>query len=581
MALAQEFLDDQRHQTWSLGDRGAIAVVSSEATEGNVPLLRREAEGNLLVVTGVPIALTGDLDNRLEQIVDSNYEDAGRLLSELEGVFAGVFWDQSAGKLVVVTDILGMQPLYMARPEDALLLSTEVKGLAASGLVDIEPEPASWGSLLMFGHSLENNTSLKNAKLVDAGAVTVFCPMTRQIKKREYWRWPQLQPQLRFEDIDIAGIVDILEREIKAYLVHQQPGTVLMSGGLDNRLILGLLDKMGIKVSGIVLNHEDEHFGIDGVYAAKVARRLGVPLERYPNDENYFSSSHYFDYLEMNEAATTSLYVFISQVSRFLHTSQKAFWEGVFPGAVLTQLADRMDIYLSLKTNLVDENVWKAVNSVFAGELAGQVRASFEEQHEKEMRRYDRENDGGFGKLEFTTREPTRHRYGPNPFKVFANRLLPFTPGSSKAFWDTAAAIPQVHKVDFKLYRAIYESCLPEMLDVPFCSGGHLLPGTRFSLWHSVLSRTEKLRNRRSFRRLTNKIFPKSAFNPSRFIKMVISQINPEHHNLNAEGVRRIQKSVDAGTQNQFYEVSLLFYWQVWRWIMEGKIRQVREEMRV
>ena len=67
-----------------------------------------------------------------------------------------------------------------------------------------------------------------------------------------------------------------------------------------------------------------------------------------------------------------------------------------------------------------------------------------------------------------------RNRMGHNPLKVYANDVLCFTPGLTREFWTTAAAIPYSEKWDFNLYFRLFREQFPEALRTPFCSAGRL-----------------------------------------------------------------------------------------------------------
>jgi len=55
---------------------------------------------------------------------------------------------------------------------------------------------------------------------------------------------------------------------------------------------------------------------------------------------------------------------------------------------------------------------------------------------------------------------------------VYANLVLPFTVGLTKAFWEVAAEIPSRLKAWYRLYLRIYERHFPRVLAVPWYSGG-------------------------------------------------------------------------------------------------------------
>src|SRR5258705_249408 len=90
-----------------------------------------EHRGNRLLISGVPTAPAGSLASVLRGVVASDYKHAAGALQSLDGVFAAVFWDALHRRLVVVTDALGVQPLYMLRAGKSLLLADAAR---AAGL---------------------------------------------------------------------------------------------------------------------------------------------------------------------------------------------------------------------------------------------------------------------------------------------------------------------------------------------------------------------------------------------------------------------------------------------------------------
>ena len=90
-------------------------ITTATGTTGNICLYRTGSTQNILIIAGLPIIINGNLEQKLNQIVELDYQNAAEALTEFDGAFAALYWDQIAGKLIIVTDILGMQPLYRAR----------------------------------------------------------------------------------------------------------------------------------------------------------------------------------------------------------------------------------------------------------------------------------------------------------------------------------------------------------------------------------------------------------------------------------------------------------------------------------
>ena len=579
MANAQKKGQLNKHEILHLDSTNKIASITTQQTNIAVKLKRKSATNNLLIISGLPITTTENLDQKLEQIVNSNYQNAAKNLTQLDGAFAALYWDNSAHKLVVVTDILGMQPLYISRSSGLLLLASEIQSIAASGLISLDINPAAWGAFATFGHSLANHTFLKNVQRVPPGSILIYDPIQDKLETKTYWQWPQPQPEIRLEDVDTTHLLELLEQNIKAYLVYHQPGTILLSGGFDSRLLLALLNKIGIKPEAVILAHEDEFFGADGIYATKIAKKLGISFQQIKSDSSFFSSTKYLDYLMMNEMTTKSLFLFISQVMQHLKPEMKIVWEGCYPGAILVPVGKQPSggfrEYLATLPMSTTSPLWRGIKSIFAPALAQQMYDGFLEILEAEKSQYT--NDG-FGVSQFIVRNRTRNRIATNPLQVYANIVPTFTPGLTKDFWSIAASLPFEVKTNFRLYRQIFQQHFPEMLTVPFVSGGKLIPSQYFSLTHELLTKADniqsvlsQLKAGRGLLKILGISRNYQFFQPCKFLGSVIAKVNPEHPELNSEQVSQIKALNETNPTRYSPERELLFYWQVWRWIIDGE----------
>jgi asparagine synthetase B (glutamine-hydrolysing) len=226
----------------------------------NIPLFRETPGGNWLLVTGVPIVGQENLDTTLQKVVTGDYKSAYRTLAALDGAFAAVFWDNSNQKMLVVTDFLGMQPLYMFRRENICLMATDVKGITASGLLDIKMDPAGWGSFLSFGHLIGDLSLVEGIRRTKPASIYNIDGLTGSVEQTTYWHWPAAKPEMGLEDIDVASLVQMLRQDTMAYTQHTDQGTVLLSGGFDSRILLALLCEVGFSPDTLTVAHQDELF---------------------------------------------------------------------------------------------------------------------------------------------------------------------------------------------------------------------------------------------------------------------------------------------------------------------------------
>jgi hypothetical protein len=565
-AIVQQMLAAQRARpeqlpgvcSWTGGSLGWLA----RADEPRQSLLRQAANGSAMIVTGVPISMGTPLESALGDILaDDRPEDR---LTQLDGAFAAVLWDNRRRRLIVVTDFLGLQPLYVAEDCGRLLLASELKGIAVA-LRNVAMDAEGWGAFAGMGHFLGDSTSIEGVRRVPAASMMAWDGDGRKVEDRQYWRWPETVSD---EPADTGAIVDVLQREVREYARFHAPGTVLLSGGFDSRLILCLLRRLGYAPMALSASHPGERLDADGRYAREIAAKLGVECRFVTPEPEFYSSEPYRQYLAMNEVANPSLGLFIARVAGALNPEMGAVWEGVAPGYTLAfpripraTLAD----YVRHRCQPGDSTVFAAARMVFR---RGEAMRELYELRLAEAVAATPATDPGL--LQFEARHQMRNRMGHNPLKVYANDLPCFTPGVSREFWSLASRIPYGQKWDFRLYFRIFREHFPEALRTPFCSAGEL--------W------SDRLRLDPHYH--AAKLFPPPgaqtaarvlrrfgiAGRPPAIVRRAMQEIDGDLPDLNAEAVARLQREGPRDTAGRS-AMTLLFYWHTWRQIMEGRAR--------
>jgi glutamine amidotransferase-like protein/asparagine synthase len=570
MAQAQSLYESQTYQLFEVR-HGALAHITASERFSAVPLFRQGPQGNLLIISGVPIDMHGPIEQTLRTVSAGDYHEATRALPALDGAFAGVFWDNQHQKLVVVTDFLGMQPLYCIRRGGLFLLATELKGLGASGLVGLDLDPAGWGAFLSLGHFIGAHTSVMAVRRVEPGSILVYDPFDDSLVTTSYWHWPAPKAGPNLDEWDTGPLVDVLRQNIHCYTDHNPRGTLLLSGGFDSRLILALLNQSHICPRTLTVRHRRDRLDADVRFAVRIAKRLHADHELVTPPRSHYSSAAYLDYLIMNEVATPSLGLSIAQVSAYIKPDMQAVWEGVFPGYTLVpphQPSGGFEAYLRRECLWWDSHKWQAAARVFAQPLVEQMYEAFLQCLDTEKARYP---DDGFGVSEFIIRNRARNRTAPNPLQVYANHVLPFTPGLTKEFWGLVGGIPFEAKADFKLYLSIYQRHFPAAGAVPYCSGTKLVKGVGFDPSYYVHRYMAS-----PFRRLGLRY---QWWHPSALVAHAIALVDEDHPDLNAPAVQLLKRDADSRDRLTKSARDLLFYWQTWRWIMEGNLSIKRKDL--
>jgi hypothetical protein len=541
-------------------ERGAIGW-RCRPEETRHDFLRQAEDGSVLAVAGLPISMAATTERLLDGIFEAaRPEDR---LTQLDGAFAAVLWDARRQRLIVVTDFLGAQPIYLARDGGRLLIASEIKGVAAAmSKVDMDPE--GWGAFVSMGHFLGNTTSAAGIRRVPAASVLVFDAAGRKLEERQYWSWPEVSRAIP----DTGAIAEVLGREVHEYARYHAPGTVLLSGGFDSRLLLCLLRRAGHAPAALSVAHPGERLDADSRYARAAAAALGVDCRVEPPAADFYSSDAYLRYLSDNEVANPSLGLFIARVAGYLRSDMGAVWEGVSPGYALAFPRipqPTLDCYLRHRCQPPDSPIHSAARLVFR--CGGEMRIAFDRRLAEEAASCPR-TDAGL--LEFEARHQMRNRMGHNPLKVYSNDVLCFTPGLTREFWTMGAAVPYSDKWDFDLYFRLFREQFPEALRTPFCSAGRLWSdGLRLDpLYHAA--RLFPPPGAQAAARLWKR-WRGGASLPA-IAARTVTRIDPAHPDLNRDVVARLQREGPRGAAGHHAQ-ALLFYWQMWRDVMEGRAR--------
>jgi len=543
---------------------GALAGVRTSDLNSRVPAMYDGAVARLLVA-GTPISCSANVAERLQHAVEAEWEEAVACLEMIDGPFAAVMWHETLRRLTVVTDILGMQPLYFYRRAGMFALASEVRALT-SAVSQPAPDPAGWGAFLSFGHTIADRTLDVHVRRVAPGSVTVYEPDTDRLSVSSYWTWPSSSIR-GVDDSTIDRLGDQIVGEVRASLAYHPEPIVCLSGGYDSRLILGALDSIGCRPRVLTLAHPDEQYDLDGKLALRVAQTFNLSVERRMPRPDFFSSTDYLDYVRTSGLASPSLYLFIAQLSSCLRAGVEAIWDGIFPGCALFpvhQHPGAFDAYLR-HTARTDTPLWTAARRLFRPDAVKAMEEAFLETLAIERALYA---DNESGVSQFVVRNRTRHRISPNPFQAFSNDVIPLAPGLSKSFWETAAAIPTQAKRGHQLYRRLFERRFPKALDVPAVSGGAIdrfSPGIDWDVMTARLADSLQRRPRLSALLSRGGLTAGRFWTRSAFLDQCVSSIDSDDEFLNGDAVRPLREQRGCSDESVETQRELLFYWQMQR----------------
>lgn len=523
---------------------------------------RSDPQGRRLWIAGLPITPGRHLQTVLDSVLDGDLSHAIGTLTSLDGAFAAFLWEPVPGRLVVVNDFAGLYPIYLRRSPGVLSIAPTIAELS-----DGTPDPSGWGAFVGFGNFVGERTTSAGVTRMPPATVLEFEPAVDRFAMRPYWQWPA-EKQVSLDAIDTGGIVDAIAASLAAYEPYDGHGTLLLSGGFESRLLAALLTRAGRRPRALTLRNPYEHMEIDGRFAARVARHLELEHVLREPDPDFFSTDKYLEYVRLHEVSSTSVNLFIAQVCSELRAAGvEASWDGFPFGSVIKEKsADTFDVFFKKLRRGADSGMWRAARQVFAPAFVDAMTDALDVSVAREVEQC---HPGRHGTHQFFHRNRIRHRIAPNTLKVYAHFILPFLPGLTKDLYSRVVPIPARVRAGEAVYFRLFERHFPDLARLPWCSGGHLMPGSRKDLsYRTLAARSAMLEHPR-----IGNLLRRAGLAPSRPESTVVSRAvgdaNLDDEFVNGDGIRRLQRTGPTGTYEDTCARELVFYWSMWREIMQ------------
>jgi asparagine synthase (glutamine-hydrolysing) len=205
----------------------------------NYPELRQE-----LTAAGYRFFSTGD-----SEVLLKAYHHWGEACVErFHGMFAFALWERDSGRLVLGRDRLGIKPLYVSRKGGRVRFASTLPALLAGGDVDTAIDPVALHHYMTF-HAVvpAPRTILAGVQKLPPASVRVIEPDGSE-RTETFWA-PRFERHPDRADWSAGdwqdAIHDALRTAVERRLVADVPVGVLLSGGLDSSLVVGLLAEAG------------------------------------------------------------------------------------------------------------------------------------------------------------------------------------------------------------------------------------------------------------------------------------------------------------------------------------------------
>lgn len=265
-----KIIDLSEHAAQPMVDADLGLSIAFNGAIYNYPELREE-----LVAKGYRFFSHGDT----EVLLKAYHAWGERFVERLNGMFAFAIVERDSGRLILGRDRLGIKPLYLHHKGGALRFASTLPALLATKQVGHALSPRALHYYLTF-HAVvpAPYTILEEVEKLPPATVRVVQAdgTSRDIVYFSYHF--DATPEHDFETYK-EQTLEVLRRSVKRRLTADVPVGVLLSGGLDSSLVVGLLAEAGhqhIETFSIGFESVRDERGDEFQYSDLIAKKFGT-----------------------------------------------------------------------------------------------------------------------------------------------------------------------------------------------------------------------------------------------------------------------------------------------------------------
>lgn len=266
-------LSSAAHQPMHNAD-GSVSIVFN-GTIYNYPQLRKQ-----LQTQGVQFTSTGDTE-----VILKAYQAWGeQCVEKLIGMFAFAIWDANKEKLFVARDRLGIKPFYYSQTSEAFYFASNTQALLSTGEINTAIDAqALQHQFTLHAVVPAPRTIMQGVRKLPPGHF-MWVDKSGAGESKAYWKLSARRTEQRTEQEWIEQTQQALQLAVDRRLeIADVPVGVLLSGGLDSSLLVGLLAQRHGSVNTYSVGFEDlpEERGHEFEYSDAVVQRFNTKHQRF------------------------------------------------------------------------------------------------------------------------------------------------------------------------------------------------------------------------------------------------------------------------------------------------------------
>jgi hypothetical protein len=236
-----------------------------------------------------------------------NAEENSRLLSDpltparsLDGEFVAVI--ETPNSVQIVNDRFSAHPLFYLVADELLVISFSYhelwKWLSKNNRLNVDP--LAFYEFLHFQRLFGETTFDQSSKALTPASILTFDPRTKNIKTERYWS-PNFDKRSDGKKAIASDLAEAVKRSVATKTIDSKTPSLLLSGGMDSRVVLGGFSPDQLPHCLTVGETENNEVDV----ARSLAELVGAEHSYIPRSE-----SHYTDILPTAVATGGGMYSF-------------------------------------------------------------------------------------------------------------------------------------------------------------------------------------------------------------------------------------------------------------------------------
>ncbi|MGR9107682.1 MAG: asparagine synthase (glutamine-hydrolyzing) [Gammaproteobacteria bacterium] len=224
---------DGGHQPMSDSEKSVWVVFNGEIY--NFPELRAELQG-----FGHAFRTRSDTE-----VIIHGYKQWGLdVFNHLHGMFGLAIWDEQRKRLILSRDAMGIKLVYYRVESGTVLFGSELRPILAALPQRPEIDMTALNLFLRYRYTPSPLTIYQGIRKLAPGTMAIFEDRSWRVE-----RWYRTNPRhfspAKSDAEAQQELLDIYKRALKRHLISDVPLGLLLSGGVDSGLLLGLMNLYG------------------------------------------------------------------------------------------------------------------------------------------------------------------------------------------------------------------------------------------------------------------------------------------------------------------------------------------------